>query len=210
MIHLAVAVQLGAQDERCVSPDFLLGSIAPDSIHMRPGMTRADKETTHLVPLGERIAPDEAVRKLVQSHHGDDAGRARFALGYAAHILTDMLWMREIVDDLSVRIPPDVQADQQQHIALYYGECDQLDFNLYHQAPWRPAIWQKLTQARAPAFSPGLAPARLTSGASAPCAGSPISRRNRGSSHSISPMRWRRILSAQRQTMSKAFSGYGA
>ena len=36
MVHLSVAVSLCEKDGRFPSPDFLLGSIAPDAIHMRP------------------------------------------------------------------------------------------------------------------------------------------------------------------------------
>ena len=36
MVHLAISVRMRAQDGRALTPDFLLGSIAPDAIHMRP------------------------------------------------------------------------------------------------------------------------------------------------------------------------------
>jgi hypothetical protein len=161
MIHLAAAVQLGLHDECFVSPDFLLGSIAPDSIHMRPGSSRDDKELVHLVPLGERFAPDEAIHDLVLSYQDQGAALAHFALGYAAHILTDMLWMRQVVDTFNARIPPQILADRQQHRDLYYGETDQVDFNLYHQASWRPEIWRKLAEAAAPDFPPWLSSSEI-------------------------------------------------
>ena len=48
MIHLAVAVGVHTLAGREPSAAFLLGSIAPDAIHMRDGADRSDKERTHL------------------------------------------------------------------------------------------------------------------------------------------------------------------
>lgn len=45
MVHFSIAEQLWNQNP---SPEFLLGSIAPDAIHMREGSTRQDKGRTHL------------------------------------------------------------------------------------------------------------------------------------------------------------------
>ena len=159
MIHLAIAVQIGAQDERCLSPAFLLGSIAPDLIHMRPGISRDDKKTTHLIPRGEGSSPDEAIWTLVRSHQAD--ALAVFTLAYAAHVLTDRLWMRQVIDDFEARIPPQILADKAQRRALYYGERDQIDFNLYHHAPWRPEVWRKLAAARRPSFPPWLSASEI-------------------------------------------------
>ena len=33
--------------------------------------------------------------------------------------------------------------------ALYYDETDRLDFDLYDEQPWRPAVWELLRAARA-------------------------------------------------------------
>ena len=59
MVHLSVAVALSEKEGRFPSADFLLGSIAPDAIHMRPNSSRLDKEHVHLIDLGaspQRIA----------------------------------------------------------------------------------------------------------------------------------------------------------
>jgi hypothetical protein len=59
MVHLAVAVRVHEVESRVPSSAFLLGSIAPDAIHMRPGTGRDDKRRVHLVdphdPGHERI-----------------------------------------------------------------------------------------------------------------------------------------------------------
>jgi hypothetical protein len=44
---------------------------------------------------------------------------------------------------------------------LYYSETDQVDFNIYHQAPWRPGVWQKLAAVQAVDFPPFLRAAEI-------------------------------------------------
>jgi hypothetical protein len=48
MVHLWVAVQMGEARGIWPSPEFLLGSIAPDAVHMRPGYERVHKRRSHL------------------------------------------------------------------------------------------------------------------------------------------------------------------
>jgi len=54
MVHLAVAVRLYEAQGVLPPSGFLLGSLAPDAIHARPGTQRADKDVTHLLPGGDR------------------------------------------------------------------------------------------------------------------------------------------------------------
>lgn len=46
MVHFSVAVKYFENEE--IPSAFLLGSIAPDSIHMRKNTNREDKKLTHL------------------------------------------------------------------------------------------------------------------------------------------------------------------
>ena len=50
MVHLSVAYNLIEQLEGEKVGAFFLGSIAPDSIHMRDGSSDEDKKRTHLYP----------------------------------------------------------------------------------------------------------------------------------------------------------------
>lgn len=152
MIHLAIAVQLGAQHAPCLSPGFLLGSIAPDAIHMRPNTNRDDKRVTHLIDELGGFPIDADIRALIQEHLTAQSPLPLFALGYAAHILTDSLWRRTLLETFQSRIPADL--DQATYRTLYYQETDQIDFNLYHQAGWRAEVWEKLAAAAAVDFPP--------------------------------------------------------
>ena len=154
MVHLAVAVRLQEPRGAEPSPAFLLGSIAPDAIHMRPGAGREEKRRTHLLDL-PATAGRAPIRDLRADYRGADAALRDFADGYAAHLLTDRLWDALLERDYRPRVPPDL--DPAERRALYYRETDQLDFNLYHGSPWRPRAWTLLGQARPPEFAPLLA-----------------------------------------------------
>lgn len=162
MVHLWVAVQMGEARGIWPSPEFLLGSIAPDAVHMRPGYERVHKRRSHLQDPRDTEEHDR-VRAFVQEHavnslsdggEGDveardvaGSGCARFAAGYAAHILTDRLWNKRVIVPFRERNAHLSREDQN---ALYYRETDQLDFNLYRRSPWRERVWQALYLAVAP------------------------------------------------------------
>jgi hypothetical protein len=147
MIHLSIAQHMSATAPHCASPDFLLGSIAPDAIHTRPGSSRADKDVTHLTPPGERFCDEAAIVALVRQYKASD-----FALGYAAHLLADNLWMPAIIDPWRAQVS--VTEGSPTERELYYQDTDQIDFNIYRAAAWRPAVWDALAQAEAPDLAP--------------------------------------------------------
>lgn len=153
MIHLAIAVELGTHDPLYMSPAFLLGSIAPDAIHMRPDATRDDKRSTHLIKHPGGFPQDDEIQALLQGE------TPVFEMGYAAHILTDSLWRQTILETFKSRIPD--KLDQAAHRTLYYQDTDQIDFDLYHQAAWRAEVWDKLAQAEAVDFPPLLTGAEI-------------------------------------------------
>jgi hypothetical protein len=150
MVHLAVAMHLYRQEENTPSPDFLLGSIAPDAIHMRPNAGRDDKRRVH---LSEAHDPHhERARSLLAGYRSDESTALGFAEGYAAHLLTDYLWVETVIDSFRRSIPPGL-SDQEER-SLYYLETDQIDFCLYHRMPWRAEVWSKLAAAQPRDFSP--------------------------------------------------------
>lgn len=138
MVHLSVAMEIHnilEMDPDCV---FLLGSIAPDAIHMRPGASPTDKQRVHLFDGGD--PENERVRALL-FEYGAKAG-LKFAAGYAAHLLTDRLWEQAL--GLPFRDSFPAEFDPKVRRTIYYQETDQIDFDLYHQAPWRGEVWAKL------------------------------------------------------------------
>lgn len=148
MVHLWVAVRLAEREKRSPSPEFLLGSIAPDAVHMRTGFEQVHKRESHLDHPPD--TPDHArVKEFVARYgHGDRTREelAQFAFGYAAHILTDRLWALRAWRPYAARNAHMIQEELK---ARYYRETDQVDFILYDRAEWRGSVWQALARAKA-------------------------------------------------------------
>lgn len=63
MVHFAIASELLSNP----TPEFIVGSLAPDSIHVRTN-ERAEKAKTHLMPETARFATDEELRAFFNSN----------------------------------------------------------------------------------------------------------------------------------------------
>lgn len=144
MVHLAVAVRICGLEGVALSPDFLLGSIAPDAIHMRTGSSPHDKQATHFAEIPD--PQHERLRELFTSSRSQTGSTRDFSMGYVTHILTDQLWGNTIVVSFGKSIPSELS--DQECGKLYYQETDQIDIDLYRQAPWRAEVWKKLTSAQ--------------------------------------------------------------
>ena len=157
MVHLSVAVALSEKAGRFPSADFLLGSLAPDAIHMRPGSQKCDKEHVHLIDLG---ASPSVLLKLFRSDYGlAESQPEGFAGGYLAHLLTDRLWWQTVITPFRAKFPPDFREPDFRK--LYYRDTDRIDLDLYRQAPWRPQAWSSLESASAIDFPPFLTAAEI-------------------------------------------------
>jgi hypothetical protein len=145
MVHLAVAMRLCSSRGIAPSPAFLLGSLAPDAIHMRDSVLSEDKHYVHL-----RKARDQEdlrrIHDLLKSHRSQSPDMKDFAEGYVVHILTDLVWASTVYEVFCSSLPEGI-APQAQRI-LYYQETDQVDFNLYATVPWRSEVWELLDTAR--------------------------------------------------------------
>ena len=151
MVHLRIAFQLAIPFNRFPSPAFLLGSLAPDAIHMRAGADGVAKRIVHLNEPPDTSEHD-AIRELLHPYSQMQVPLSHFAAGYAAHLLADRLWNKTIIQPMQTRCASSIDAPALRE--LYYLETDQLDFNLYHQMPWRSQAWDLLQQAVAPDFPP--------------------------------------------------------
>ena len=140
MVHLAVAVKIHDLGQSTPSPDFLLGSIAPDAIHMRSGSGPDDKQRVHLSELND--PQHDRLRELLASAGSLRFSTMGFAGGYVVHILTDHFWGETCGDSFRKRIPPNLPPQERQ--SLYYLETDQIDIDLFRQVPWRTEVWSKL------------------------------------------------------------------
>lgn len=161
MVHIAVAVQLAQKTGQSPSAAFLLGSIAPDAIHMRPNIRlgdQGDKEITHL-NLPVDTDDHQRVRVMLTQYADETSSLKQFAAGYAAHILVDRFWIQTIMRPFSASLP--AEMDDATCRTLYYQETDQIDCNLYQYMPWRGTVWENLRQAKSPDFQPWLFAAEI-------------------------------------------------
>ena len=149
MVHLSIAVTLSENEGRFPSPDYLLGNIAPDAIHMRPHTTKQDKEHVHFMELG--ASPQELVY-LFQTKYGmDESGTLGFIGGYLTHLLTDRLWWQTVIAPFRNKFPSTLPESDFR--TLYYQDTDGIDIDLYRMMPWRPQVWSGLETAKAKDFA---------------------------------------------------------
>ena len=151
MVHLSVALKCLNNDE--VNPSFLLGSIAPDAIHMRKGATRADKNRTHFfenhpVHLDSLETEYRNYIRLQQNEEWQ-----WFVRGYFVHILTDGYWWSTVFRSYEQSIKQ-ANLSPEQKRETYYQETDQIDFNLYWASEWKNAVWNTLMHTEAQGLPP--------------------------------------------------------
>ena len=133
MVHLLFARELCNRYGYRLSEAFLLGSIAPDAIHVRAGSSRHDKHITHLYSAPNTI--DSTAGNIAQFIAINDLDanydKRLFIRGYAFHSMLDSSWIRDIFIPLDMELRAgglnydDVRG-------LYYYEtnaCDAFLFN---------------------------------------------------------------------------------
>jgi hypothetical protein len=134
MVHLSVAVSLSAKAGYFAPADFLLGSIAPDAIHMRPHANEADKQHVHLMDLD--ISHAEMLQLFCSKYGLEAFPKLGFSAGYLTHLLTDFLWKQVVIDPFRQKLPAGLSEKEVR--SIYYRDTDHVDFDLYRQMPWRP------------------------------------------------------------------------
>jgi len=145
MVHLAVAIQVRAGRKDAFTPSYLLGSIAPDAIHFRPEAGEHEKHRVHLRSSSNSLELPR-LQQLLAQYWPQTPEMAEFAEGYAVHLLTDRRWIASVYPAFYAKLSAGMTHAERR--ALYYQETDQIDFNLYHHAPWRAEAWAQIALAR--------------------------------------------------------------
>ncbi|MEC0310640.1 hypothetical protein P4H67_28150 [Paenibacillus lautus] len=138
MVHFGVAQKLGGPEP---SSHLLIGSIAPDAIHVRGKITREQKGITHLVRDGG--LPDANLIKENYLHYLNlepEKAWKEYIYGYFAHIYTDLRWIQTLYAAFKKE-----NIDDKEHIGYTYNqEVSQLEFELKRLQPWTDSILNKL------------------------------------------------------------------
>ena len=104
MIHMEAAYRL-LEKLPWISQkaDFILGSVAPDSVHMDPAYQIAMKETSHLFTgsgewgnTGDFENWDRNIRACWLTQRQKESGGRDFAAGVCVHCWTDLIYARDI------------------------------------------------------------------------------------------------------------------
>ena len=126
MVHL-LAAQRWAQKhgEYRDCPEFFLGAISPDAIHVRDHDDKSHKNEIH---LNNWMSPHpEDVLSYWKEHH------APFDIGYGIHVLTDAQW----VPRFRARVPEILLPDGKIRTDIYYNDTFVTDFELYRECGGR-------------------------------------------------------------------------
>ena len=143
MVHL-LAADLWAQahPEYLDSPEFYLGAVSPDAIHIRDGNDKSHKNEIHL--------------NNWQSPHPEDViaywrrRSAPFDVGYGVHVLTDCQWVPRYKRMLPGIMLPGGRLD----VERYYNDTFVTDFRLYADNPRLEALLRLIEGADTPADHP--------------------------------------------------------
>ena len=149
MVHLLVAKNCVASGYQVKDlPQFYLGAISPDAIHMRQGANRLAKNVTHLIPSGITSWFDIDQNEYLTFMNGYIAANksnvnADFILGYAIHVLTDMHWTYTVHSKFAEDYNNSEKPIEERAKAYYY-DMDIHEYALYCKYFQNSDIWQNL------------------------------------------------------------------
>jgi len=145
MVHLLAAWRF-AQDkpELINNPDYYLGAVSPDAIHIRDGNDKSRKNAIHL--NNWRYPDPDSVLDYWIDHH------TPFDIGYGIHVLLDGQWAVEFRSRFPQMLLPDGRPDTN----IYYNDTIITDFSLYQKCDLTPFFMDMIAKGSAPADHPQL------------------------------------------------------
>lgn len=148
MTHLAIAINILQSTPQIQNPsDFILGSIAPDSVHFRENYNSDMKKKSHLCVGDEKwgrvtnnLEWQTSVLSFLECRRNDD--NIDFIYGYCIHILTD------IQNNIHIWTPflsENKEALEVGMGSIYHKESHDIDYELYLLNPKQKEIWKLLS-----------------------------------------------------------------
>ena len=143
MVHLLVADRWAqGHPEYLDSPDFYLGAVSPDAIHIRDHDDKSHKDEIHLYNW------QSLHREPVEAYWHEHC--APFDIGYGVHVLTDCQWVPRFKTRLKAMMMPDGRPN----IPIYYNDNFVTDFALFHGIPRLAVLLDTLDRADVPKDHP--------------------------------------------------------
>ncbi|WP_230493819.1 hypothetical protein [Paenibacillus polymyxa] len=148
MVHFAISENLSINDP---SPNFLLGSIAPDAIHMRGKVSREEKGVTHLVH-NDKLPAKELIMEKCKEYLLKQAGPEwkDFVIGYFSHIYTDLRWTDTVYFDFE----KNYRGEKNDVRKTYNLEVSQVEFDLLRSMGSTEKLFTKLLKAKGYTINP--------------------------------------------------------
>lgn len=124
MVHFAISETLF---DGHPSPHLLLGSIAPDAVHMRGQISREEKGATHLIHNGEFSDKELIAEKCLEYlRKRSEPEWKDFVIGYFTHVYTDARWTYTLYANFEQNCTGAKNEIRQ----IYNREVSQVEFEL--------------------------------------------------------------------------------
>ncbi len=132
MVHFEIARRLYSDP----SSEFLLGSLAPDSIHVRTN-DRVEKNKSHLMKPSGDFATNEDLKQFLNIQKKCDSSYLDFIFGYVAHIYADRAWTFTVYHEFEKQ-----STDKN----VYNIDVSKIEYLLSRPAEWFEEVIQKLNK----------------------------------------------------------------
>ncbi len=128
MMHLLVAEIIYSSKHILIRSfeDFLLGSIAPDAVHMKADYVRELKDISHYGFSSQSSIHffDAFMEKYENADNRD------FVCGYLVHLVSDLIWYHHVRVPFKERFAQNPSKDMSMN-EMYYSDCEQIEQMLY-------------------------------------------------------------------------------
>jgi hypothetical protein len=150
MTHLNIAYNILSNTPQIKKPcDFMLGALAPDSVHFRNNYNSDMKKNSHLCVGPEkwgRVTNNQEWQKNVLDFLQEykQSEKIDFIYGFCSHILAD------IQNNIKIWTPfllENKEALDKGQGSIYHKESCAMDYALYLSNPHRKLIWEMLENA---------------------------------------------------------------
>jgi len=150
MTHLNIAYNILSNTPQIKKPcDFMLGALAPDSVHFRNNYNSDMKKISHLCVGDEkwgRLTNNEEWVKNVLAflHKNDHIEKADFIYGYCSHILADIQNNIKIWTPFLLENKENLEKGMG---SIYHQESFAMDYEMFLSSPQQKVIWEMLEEA---------------------------------------------------------------
>jgi hypothetical protein len=151
MTHLAVAKELAERLNITDHPQYYMGAIAPDSVHMRENYHSDMKKNSHYIansiPWGtfSRLEEvDEWYENCAPNMQGLRE-HSSFYTGCIVHVLTDIFNTREFAVPFAQWCE---NKTKEETSGLYVNEFNKIDKQINNTASWKNEVFQHLQKAK--------------------------------------------------------------